>query len=149
MRVSTLRCLVASILCCTTLIPAAHAQAPAEPAAAPAQKPLPTKLLASNTEATEEETKKFLANPLDPAAPVTSLAVWDASVSIISNSATYARQQAAPRPQVGPRLTAVWDKYVLAPDAKAQLDTLRQRATKEAEAKNERRSSVRSRKARS
>ncbi len=142
MRVSTLRCLVASMLCCATLISTAQAQAPAEataPAApaAPAQKPPPTKLLASNTEATEEETKKFLANPIDVSAPVTSLAVWDASVDVIANSAAYARQQAAPRPQVGPRMTAAWDKYVLAPDAKAQLDTLRQRATKEAEAKNE------------
>lgn len=137
MRVSTLRCLVASILCCTTLISTGYAQAPAEPAAAPAQKPVPTKLLASNTEATEEESKKFLANPLDVAAPVTSLAIWDASVALIGNSAAYARQQAAPRPQVGTRLTAAWDKYVLAPDAKAQLDTLRARATKEAEAKNE------------
>jgi TonB family protein len=68
---------------------------------------------------------------------VTSLAIWDASVALISNSATYARQKSAPRPQVGPRIAAAWDKYVLAPDAKAQLDTLRARATKEAEAKNE------------
>jgi TonB family protein len=139
MRVSILRCLTASILLCT-LMPTTHAQAPAPastPPATPAPKAAPTKQLASNTEATEDESKRFMANPLDPAAPVTSLAIWDATISIITNSAAYARQQAAPRKEVGPRLTAAWDKYVLAPDAKAQLETLRQRATKEAEAKNE------------
>ena len=94
---------------------------------------------APSDEATEMSPElRAMVEGLNPDIRITSVGEWDRVIDTLTQTSWRVHDAAAQEPDEGDQLlTAMWDKYILAADAKPRLDELRERARRESDAQDD------------